>query len=114
MDTLADPPLLAALGEITTAHYVVLSSLLFGVGLFGIVTRKNAVVILMSLELMLNGANLAFVAFSRHHANLQGQVFVFFVIAVAAAEAAVALAIIIALNRVKGGVSLDDATELKG
>ena len=116
MDTtmLAAPSFLAALGEITTAHYVVLSSLLFGIGLFGVVTRKNAVVILMSLELMLNGANLAFVAFSRHHANLQGQVFVFFVIAVAAAEAAVALAIIIALNRVKGGVSLDDATELKG
>ena len=102
------------LAEITTAHYVVLSALIFAVGLFGLVTRRNAVVILMSLELMLNGANLAFVAFSRHWGNLQGQVFVFFVIAVAAAEAAVALAIIIAMNRVKGGVSLDDATELSG
>lgn len=100
--------------EITTAHYVVLSALIFAVGLFGVVTRKNAVIILMSLELMLNGANLAFVAFSRHHGNLQGQVFTFFVIAVAAAEAAVALAILIALFRLKGGVTLDDASELKG
>ncbi len=100
--------------EITTAHYIVLSALIFAVGLFGVVTRKNAVVILMSLELMLNGANLAFVAFSRHWANLQGQVFVFFVITVAAAEAAVALAILIALHRVSGGVTLDDASELKG
>ena len=100
--------------EITTAHYVVLSAAIFAVGLFGVVTRKNAVIILMSLELMLNGANLAFVAFGRHHGNLQGQVFTFFVIAVAAAEAAVALAIIIALFRLKGGVTLDDATDLKG
>ena len=100
--------------EITTAHYVVLSALIFAVGLFGVVTRKNIVIILMGLELMLNGANLAFVAFGRHHGNLQGQVFTFFVIAVAAAEAAVALAIIIALFRLKGSITLDDATELKG
>jgi NADH-quinone oxidoreductase subunit K len=99
--------------EITTAHYVALSALIFGVGLFGVITRRNAVIILMSLELMLNGANLAFVAFSRHHGNLQGQVFTFFVIAVAAAEAAVALAILIALFRLKGGINLDDASELK-
>ena len=99
--------------EITTAHYVALSALIFGVGLFGVITRRNAVIILMSLELMLNGANLAFVAFSRHHGNLQGQVFTFFVIAVAAAEAAVALAILIALFRLKGGIDLDDASELK-
>lgn len=100
--------------EITTAHYVALSALIFGVGLFGVITRRNAVIVLMSLELMLNGANLAFVAFSRHHANLQGQVFTFFVIAVAAAEAAVALAILIALFRLKGGIDLEDASELKG
>jgi len=100
--------------EITTAHYVALSALIFGVGLFGVITRRNAVIILMSLELMLNGANLAFVAFSRHHGNLQGQVFTFFVIAVAAAEAAVALAILIALFRLKGGIDVEDATELRG
>ena len=99
---------------VTTAHYVLLSALIFAIGLFGVVTRKNAVVILMGLELMMNGANLAFVAFSRHHGNLQGQIFTFFVIAVAAAEAAVALSIIIALFRLKGSVTLDDVTELKG
>ena len=99
---------------ITTAHYVLLSAVIFAIGLFGVVTRKNAVIVLMGLELMLNGANLAFVAFSRHHGNLQGQVFTFFVIAVAAAEAAVALAILIALFRLKGSVTLDDATELRG
>ena len=90
------------------------AALIFAVGLFGVVTRRNAVVILMSLELMLNGANLSFVAFARHWGNLQGQVFVFFVITVAAAEAAVALAIIIQLMNTRGGVTLDDATELKG
>lgn len=99
---------------VTTAHYVALSALIFAIGLFGVITRKNAVIVLMGLELMLNGANLAFVAFSRHHGNLQGQVFTFFVIAVAAAEAAVALSILIALFRLKGSVTLDDATELKG
>jgi NADH-quinone oxidoreductase subunit K len=102
------------MGDITTAHYVVLSAIVFAVGLVGVITRKNTVIILMSLELMLNGANLAFVAFSRHWGNLQGQVFVFFVITVAAAEAAVALAIIILLMKHRGGVTLDDATELKG
>lgn len=102
------------LPQVTTAHYIVLSALLFAIGLFGVVTRKNVVVILMGLELMLNAANLAFVAFSRHHGNLQGQVFTFFVIAVAAAEAAVALSILMALFRLKGSVTLDDATELKG
>jgi len=102
------------MGEITTSHYVVLSALIFAIGLFGVITRKNLVVILMCLELMLNGANLAFVAFSRMHGNLDGQVFVFFVIAVAAAEAAVALALILALFRLKRSVSLDDVSELKG
>lgn len=99
---------------VTTAHYVMLSAILLGVGLFGVVTRRNAVIVLMGLELMLNAANLAFVAFARHHGNLQGHVFTFIVIAVAAAEAAVALSIMIALYRLKGSVTLDDAQELKG
>jgi NADH-quinone oxidoreductase subunit K len=100
--------------EITTAHYVALSALIFGVGLFGVITRRNAVIILMSLELMLNGANLAFVAFSRHHGNLQGQVFTFFVIAVAAAEAAVGLALIIALFRLRQTTEADSVQEMEG
>ncbi len=99
---------------VTTAHYVMLSTLLFGIGLFGVVTRRSAVIVLMGLELMLNAANLAFVAFARHHGNSEGVVFTFIVIAVAAAEAAVALAILIALHRLKGSVNVDDATELKG
>jgi NADH-quinone oxidoreductase subunit K len=102
------------MGEITTAHVIALSALLFAVGLFGVVTRKNAVILLMGLELMLNAANLAFVAFSRHHHDLSGQVFTFYVIAVAAAEAAVALSILIALFRLKGSITLDDAAELRG
>lgn len=99
---------------VTTAHYVILSAVIFAIGLFGVVTRRNALIVLMGLELMLNAANLAFVAFSRHHGNLEGQVFTFFVIAVAAAEAAVALSILVALFRLKGSITLDDATELKG
>jgi NADH-quinone oxidoreductase subunit K len=102
------------MADITTGHYVVLSALIFAIGLFGVITRRNAVIILMCLELMLNGANLAFVAFSRMHGQTDGHVFVFFIIAVAAAEAAVALAIIICLFRLRGSVTLDEATELKG
>ena len=102
------------MAEITTSHYIVLSALIFAIGLFGVITRRNAVVILMCLELMLNGANLAFVAFARMWGQTDGHVFVFFIIAVAAAEAAVALAIIICLFRLRGSVTLDDATELKG
>jgi NADH-quinone oxidoreductase subunit K len=102
------------LAEITTSHYVVLSAVIFAVGLFGVVTRKNLVIILMSLELMLNGSILAFVAFDRHWGMLDGQVMAFFIIAVAAAEAAVALAMIIALMRLQGNVTVDEATELSG
>ena len=90
-----------------------LSALLFSIGVAGVIVRRNAIILFMCIELMLNAVNLAFVALSAT-AGVQGQVFVFFVIAVAAAEAAVALAILIALFRVKGGVTLDDATELKG
>ncbi len=100
--------------EITTAHYVVLSALIFGVGLFGVVTRRNLLIILMSLELMLNGSILAFVAFDRHWGLLDGQIMAFFIIAVAAAEAAVALAMIIALMRLRGNITVDETTELSG
>ena len=99
---------------IGVGHFTILSGVLFVVGGVGFLVRRNVLVTLMSIEVMLNSANLAFVAFSRHHGNLQGQVFTFFVIAVAAAEAAVALAILIALFRLKGGINLDDASELKG
>jgi len=84
------------------------------VGLAGVLFRRNILIVLMSLELMLSAANLAFVVFSRVHGNLQGQVIAFFSIAVAAAEAAVALSILIALFRARSGVDVGDAAELKG
>jgi len=99
---------------VSVQHYLLLSVLLFSVGLLGVLFRRNVIVILMCLELMLSAANLAFVTFSRMHGNLQGQVMVFFSIAVAAAEAAVALSILIALWRARGGVEVDDAQELAG
>ncbi len=102
------------LPEVTDRHYLLLSSLLFAIGLFGVLFRRNVIIVLMSLELMLSAANLAFVTYSRVHGNLQGQVMVFFSIAVAAAEAAVALSIIIALFRARGTVNADEADELKG
>jgi len=105
---------LAALPPVTVDHYVLLSALLFAIGLVGVLFRRNVLIVLMSLELMLSAANLAFVAFSRMHGNLQGQVMAFFSIAVAAAEAAVALSILIALWRARGGVLVDDAAEMKG
>lgn len=107
-------PLLAALPPPTAQHYLLLSALLFAVGLAGVLFRRNIIIVLMCLELMLSAANLAFVTFSRVHGNLQGQVFTFFSIAVAAAEAAVALSIIIALFRARSGVEVEDAAELKG
>jgi NADH-quinone oxidoreductase subunit K len=98
----------------TVQHYLLLSGILFALGLFGVLFRRNILVVLMSLELMLSAANLAFVTYSRVHGNLQGQVMVFFSIAVAAAEAAVALSIIIALFRTRDAVEVDAAKELQG
>ncbi len=107
-------PLLAALPPVTVQHYLLLSALLFAVGLVGVLYRRNVIIVLMCLELMLSAANLAFVTFARMHHDLHGHVMVFFSIAVAAAEAAVALSIIIALHRARGGVDVEDASELKG
>lgn len=99
-------------------HYLVVSFLLFALGLFGVIIRRNVLVIYMSLELMLNAANLALVAFSRFpstHAtnNLDGQVFVFFVITVAAAEVAVGLALIVAIYRKRQTVHVEDLRTMK-
>ena len=94
-------------------HYIVLSFLLFALGLFGVIVRRNVLVIYMSLELMLNAANLALVAFSRFTNNLHGQVFVFFVITVAAAEVAVGLALIVALYRKRQTTHVEDLTTMK-
>jgi NADH-quinone oxidoreductase subunit K len=94
-------------------HYLVVSVLLFCLGLMGVIVRRNVLVIYMSLELMLNAANLALVAFSRFTNNLDGQVFVFFSITVAAAEVAVGLALIVALYRKRQTAHVEDLTTLK-
>ena len=94
-------------------HYLVVSGLLFALGMLGVMVRRNVLVIYMSLELMLNAANLALVAFSRFNDNPHGQVFVFFVITVAAAEVAVGLALIVALYRKRQTVQVEDMTSLK-
>ena len=94
-------------------HYLVVSVLLFCLGLVGVIVRRNLLVIYMSLELMLNAANLALVAFSRFTNNLDGQVFVFFTITVAAAEVAVGLALIVALYRKRQTTHVEDLTTMK-
>jgi NADH-quinone oxidoreductase subunit K len=94
-------------------HYLIVSGLLFALGLAGVVVRRNALIVYMSLEMMLNASNLALIAFSKFNNNLNGQVFVFFTITVAAAEVAVGLAIIVALFRRKQTVRVDELTSLR-
>ncbi len=98
---------------ISVNEYLMVSAALFTLGITGAILRRNALVILMSLEMILNASNLALVAFSRFHGNLDGQVLVFFTITVAAAEVAVGLAIIVALFRLKQTVRVSDLTTLK-
>lgn len=94
-------------------HYLTVSVLLFCLGLFGVISRRNLLVIYMSLELMLNAANLAFVSLSRFTNHIDGQVMVFFVITVAAAEVAVGLALIVALYRKRQSAHVEDLTTMK-
>ncbi|HYJ10375.1 MAG TPA: NADH-quinone oxidoreductase subunit NuoK [Polyangiaceae bacterium] len=95
-------------------HYVLLSAVIFTIGSIGFLVRRNALVQLMSIELMLNAVNLALVAFNRRHVDdMNGQVFSFFIIAVAAAEAAVGLAIVLAFYRLKQSVFSDEADQLR-
>lgn len=99
--------------HITLEHYLVVSGVLFCLGLLGVIMRRNLLVIYMSLELMLNAANLALVAMSRFNGNLDGQVLVFFIITVAAAEVAVGLALIVALYRKRQSAHVEDLMGLK-
>jgi NADH-quinone oxidoreductase subunit K len=99
---------------LTSSHIMIFSLMLFGVGVFGVLTRRNILIVLMSLELILNAANLNFVAFSWAHPDLSGQVFALFVICVAAGEVAVGLAILITLFRNRDSVNVDDFHLLKG
>ena len=94
-------------------HYLVLAAFLFCIGVAGVLTRKNAIIIFASIELMLNAVNLTFVAFARHWGDVGGQIFVFFSLVVAAAEVAVGLAIIVVLFRHKETVNIDDVNIMK-
>ena len=96
------------------SYYLGLSVILFTMGAMGVLIRRNALVVFMSLELMFNAANLAFIAFALHYQILNGQIFVFFVMAVAAAEVAVGLALIVAIFRRRGTIDVDEVSELRG
>ncbi len=98
---------------ISMTHFLVLGAILFLIGAMGVLMRRNAIIILLSIELMLNAVNVTFVGFSRHLADMTGQVFAIFVITVAACEAAVGLAILIALNRDRTMVNVDEVNLLK-
>ncbi len=95
-------------------YYIGLSAILFTIGAVGVLIRRNAIIIFMSVELMLNAGNLAFVAFARQYQAVSGQIFVFFVMAVAAAEVAVGLALIVAIFKNKQSINVDEVSGLKG
>ncbi|HNT54834.1 MAG TPA: NADH-quinone oxidoreductase subunit NuoK [Anaerolineaceae bacterium] len=95
-------------------YYLVLSAIMFVLGVVGVVVRRNAIVIFMSLELMFNAANLLFVAFAAYYQIVTGQLFVFFVMTVAAAEVAVGLALMVAIFRAKHSIDVDQMNSLKG
>jgi NADH-quinone oxidoreductase subunit K len=94
--------------------YQLLAAILFTIGVVGVLVRRSALIIFMSIELMLNAVNLSLVAFSRQHGNMDGHIFVFFVMAVAAAEVSIGLAIIVAIFRNRETASVDDVHLLKG
>ncbi|MCK9172697.1 MAG: NADH-quinone oxidoreductase subunit NuoK [Desulfuromonas sp.] len=98
---------------ISVYHYLVLSAILFSLGVIGVLTRRNAIVLFMCVELMLNAVNLSFIALSSHLGNMDGQVFVFFIMTVAAAEAAVGLALMIAFYRNRESIDVEDFSLLK-
>jgi NADH-quinone oxidoreductase subunit K len=100
--------------NVPTSYLIGLSAVLFGLGVVGVLVRRNAIVMFMSVELMLNAANLALISYSRQWAALNGQVFVFFIIGVAAAEVAVGLALIVAIFKTKHSIDIDQVSGLKG
>jgi len=98
---------------ITLTHYLVLSAIIFTIGVIGVMVRRSALVIFMCIELMLNSVNLTFIAFSRYLNSMDGQIFVFFVLSVAAAEVVVGLAIIILIFRNRSTVNVDEINLMK-
>ncbi|MBA4421082.1 MAG: NADH-quinone oxidoreductase subunit NuoK [Anaerolinea sp.] len=101
------------MNTIPMSYFLVLSAIMFSLGAIGVITRRNPLVIFMSLELMFNAANLTFVAFSNAFGNANGQIFVFFVMVVAAAEVAVGLALIVAIFRARGSIDIDLMSSMK-
>jgi NADH-quinone oxidoreductase subunit K len=99
---------------VPVGYYTALSAILFTLGALGVLTRRNAIIVFMSVELMLNSANLAFVSFARSFQDMGGQIFVFFVMAVAAAEVAVGLALIVEIFRTKHNIDIDQINSLQG
>jgi NADH-quinone oxidoreductase subunit K len=99
---------------IHVSYYLALSAVLFVIGILGVLLRRNALVMFMSLELMFNAGNLAFVTFARMYGNLNGQLVVFFVMTVAAAEVAIGLALMVEIFRRKHSIDMDDLSNLKG
>ncbi|PPR16857.1 MAG: NADH-quinone oxidoreductase subunit K [Alphaproteobacteria bacterium MarineAlpha9_Bin3] len=101
--------------QISLNHYLILSSIIFTIGIFGVfLNRKNLIIILMSIELMLLAVNINFIAFSTHLNLIFGQVFALFVLTVAAAEAAIGLAILVVFFRSRGSIAVEDANSMKG
>ncbi|MCA1797041.1 MAG: NADH-quinone oxidoreductase subunit NuoK [Geobacteraceae bacterium] len=98
---------------VSVQHYMVVSAILFSLGAIGVLTRRNAIVVFMCIELMLNAVNLTFIALSSHLGNLDGQIFVLFIMTVAAAEAAVGLALMIAFYRNRESIDVEDFNLLK-
>jgi NADH-quinone oxidoreductase subunit K len=94
--------------------YLILSAVMFTIGVIGVLTRKNPLIMFMCIEMMLNAANLSFVAFARQFNQVDGQVFVFFLMAVAAAEVVVGLAIIVSIFRTRASIDVDEVSALKG
>jgi NADH-quinone oxidoreductase subunit K len=99
---------------VTTTHWLVLSGVLFGMGLLGVYARRNVLIILLSIELMLNAANLAFVALGAHLGQIQGQIVALFVMAIAAAEATIGLAIVVRLHRSHRTLNPEELADLRG
>lgn len=100
--------------NVPAAWYLVLAALLFGIGSFGFLTRRSAIIMFMCIELMLNAVNLTFVTFARSLSDIGGQISVFFVMVVAAAEVTVGLGIVVAIFRRRASTSVDELTEMKG
>ena len=102
------------IGQVPLSYYLLLSAILFAIGAGGVLIRRNVIIILMCVEMMMNAVNLTFIAFSRYLDSTTGQIFVFMIMAVAAVEVAVGLALLVELNRHKASVNINDFNSLKG